>query len=75
MEGKLKVLPNRQSESAIAYARALLERCERGEVIAVTAVEEDGQGGYSLMGSKTKSRTQTAGMLLDAAITRLNQGD
>lgn len=60
---------------AADYARGLLQRCESGEVIAVTAVEELRGGRYSIEGSSTNSRTQTAGMLLDAAITRLTKDD
>jgi hypothetical protein len=59
-------------DDVIAYARDLLARCEAGEVIAVTAVEEYPGGTYAVGGSSSNSRTQTAGMLLDAAITRLS---
>jgi len=39
----------------------------------VTAVEERMGGTYIVLGSTTPSRTQTAGMLLDAAIQRLKE--
>lgn len=60
-----------KSQDAIEYAQGLLARCEAGEVIAVTALEEHPGGTYATLGSKTPSRTATAGMLLDAAIARL----
>ena len=59
------------SNNVIEYARGLLLRCEAGLVIAVTAVEEHPGGTYNIQGSSVGSRTATAGMLLDAAITRL----
>lgn len=37
--------------SAIEYARELLARCESGETIAVTAVEERAGGAYVVLGS------------------------
>jgi len=61
--------------SAIEYAKGLLERCEAGLVWGVTAIEEHPGGKYSLAGSMTKSRTATAGMLLDAAIMRLTDDE
>lgn len=60
-------------DGALHYARELLRRCESGEVVAVTAVEEQRDGTYAVLGSYVSSRTQTAGMLLDAAMTRLAQ--
>lgn len=68
---KLTVIKPSTCKGAIEYARELLARCELGEVIAVTSVEEHPGGTYSLLGSATTSRTQTAGMLLDAALMRL----
>ncbi|QTD44570.1 hypothetical protein [Ottowia testudinis] len=67
----MKLVALSKSSDALRYARELLARCETGEVVAVTAIEERPGGTYQLAGSKTSSRTQTAGMLLDAAITRL----
>ena len=67
----MKVIKLDRSQSAVEYAQALLTRCQAGEVVAVTAVEELPGGAYRLEGSSVASRTQTAGMLLDAAITRL----
>lgn len=71
----LKVLPLQRDQGAIDYARGLLRRCEAGDVVAVTAVEELRGGTYSIQGSATPSRTQTAGMLLDAAIARLTRDE
>lgn len=67
----LEVVKNAQSRAAIDYAKGLLARCEAGEVIAITAIEEEPNGTYSVKGSITTNRLTTAGMLLDAAVTRL----
>ena len=69
----LTLLPKKDNTSAIEFARGLLARCESGEVIAVTAIEESMGGTYVVLGSTTPSRTQTAGMLLDAAMQRLKE--
>lgn len=69
----MKVVPIKTNSDLIDYITDLVERCKSGEVIAATVVEEYSDGTYSLGGSSATSRTQTAGMLLDAAITRLNQ--
>lgn len=68
----ISVVKFSQSNAAIAEAKALLARCESGETIAFTAIEELPGGTYRVTGSATSSRTGTAGMLLDAAITRLS---
>lgn len=70
----MEVVRLSRSGSAIDYARGLLARCEAGETIAVTAVEEHPGGTYCIVGSTVASRTQSAGMLLDAALTRLQDG-
>lgn len=67
----MKVVELSKSGDAICYAQGLLARCMAGEVVAVTAVEEHPGGTYFVGGSSVSSRTQTAGMLLDAAVTRL----
>lgn len=72
MSEKLILLRGRANESVIDYAKGLLARCEAGEVVAITAIEESPGGTYALAGSSVSSRTQTAGMLLDAAIHRLS---
>lgn len=61
-----------RSASAIQYAKDLLARCESGEVIAITAIEEHPGGDYTIEGSATENRTATAGKLLQAAIMRLS---
>lgn len=61
------------SRSAVEEARKLLERCESGQTVAFTAIEEHPGGTYATTGSATNSRTATAGMLLDAAIARLGE--
>lgn len=66
----LAITPTLQA-SAIAYARELLARCEAGEVVAVTALEEMPGGRYQIHASESANRLQTAGALLEAAIARL----
>lgn len=65
-------LPARLREESIAHAEGLLARCISGETVAVTSIEEKPDGTYSVEGSGTLSRLQTAGVLLDAAMRRLN---
>lgn len=67
----ITLVPLLTNRTAVEFARALLARCEAGETIAVTVIEEQPGGTYSIQGSSVSSRTATAGMLLDAAITRL----
>lgn len=58
--------------SATRHVRELLQRCEAGEVLAVTVLEERPDGTYRVHGSRTSDRLRTAGALLDAALTRLS---
>ncbi|MGZ4819359.1 MAG: hypothetical protein ACXVZJ_12075 [Terriglobales bacterium] len=69
----LKAIKNRQAESTIEYVRDLLARCESGAVVAVSAVEELGDGTYRYGGGTSPSRHMTAGILLDLAIERLQK--
>ncbi|HBI71512.1 MAG TPA: hypothetical protein DDZ22_21580 [Massilia sp.] len=72
-DGMLKAIKSRHVETTVEYVRDLLERCERGEVTAVTVIEELPGGGYQYGGGSTPSRHATAGMLLDAAVERLQK--
>lgn len=67
----IRVIKNTHSEAAIEYAKELLSRCESGEIVAITAIEETPRGTYLIRSSSTPDRFSTAGMLLEAAITRL----
>lgn len=69
----LKVISNRHNDSTVAYVRDLLARCESGEVVAVSVVEELGNGSYQYGGGTSPSRHVTAGILLDLAIERLRK--
>lgn len=69
----LKAIKNRQVEGTIDYVRDLLERCENGAVVAVSVVEELGDGTYRYGGGTSPSRHMTAGILLDLAIERLQK--
>lgn len=57
-------------EEAAAKLRSLAERADTGEIIGVTVVYELSSGSYGVVGSRTLSRLQTMGALLDAAIMR-----
>lgn len=69
----LTTIKSRHSETTLDYVRDLLARCELGEVVAVTVIEELPGGGYAYGGGTTPSRHMTAGMLLDAAVERLRK--
>jgi hypothetical protein len=69
----LRAISNKHNESTVAYVRHLLARCESGEVVAVSVVEELGNGTYQYGGGTSPSRHATAGMLLDLAIERLQK--
>lgn len=68
---KVRALTPTTQASAIAYARELLARCEAGEVVSVTALEEMPGGLYQVHASETTDRLRSAGALLEAAIARL----
>ena len=70
-DAKVHVIESAPQRSAIEYAKELLARCEAGEVVAVTALEEQPCGLYQVRTSESPNRLQTAGALLEAAITRL----
>lgn len=72
MEAKIEILRDKVADDAIAFAKELLARCESGQTVALTVVEERRGGDYAISGSKVKDRHRTAGMLLDAAIVRLD---
>ena len=58
----MKLVKIQSNVSAIECARQLLARCESGEVMAFTSIEEQPGGHYQVQGSTTSSRTATAGM-------------
>lgn len=60
--------------TAVEYAQELLKRCQSGEVVSVTAIEELPGGSYYIAGSSTSSRLRTMGMLMDAVIMRSMEG-
>lgn len=57
----------------IETLRRLTDRACAGEIIGIAGIAELPGGSYEIIGSKTLSRLQTAGALLDAACTRLNE--
>lgn len=70
--GSLKLVANDYRQECIEYAEALLTRCKNGEVISITFVEQNVGGDYLIYGSPIADRHKTAGMLLEAAMTRLS---
>jgi hypothetical protein len=48
----LRAISNKHNESTVAYVRHLLARCESGAVVAVSVVEELGDGTYRYGGGK-----------------------
>lgn len=72
---KVSTLIPAQQQAAIASARELLAHCESGICVAFTAIEEHPDRTYAIVGNKTASRHETAGMLLDAAVTRILDED
>jgi hypothetical protein len=71
----LEIIKSKVNQTTVTYVNGLLERCESGETIAVTVLEEYPGGTYCVTGSSVSKRLETAGMLLDAAITRLGGDD
>lgn len=69
---KLKLASDHCSENAVEVLRSLLKDAEEGALIGFTGVAEY-RGSYRIIGSLTLSRAASAGALLDAAITRLNE--
>lgn len=69
----MQVVPPKVNKTAVEYAENLLRKTQSGEIIAITSVEEYSDGTYNTGGSSCTNRTMVAGMLLDAAMTRLKQ--
>ncbi|KRA74252.1 hypothetical protein ASD78_12220 [Lysobacter sp. Root667] len=67
---KLRTTRSILPEETAALLRRLAEKADRGEIIAVTVISEYPNGCYGIGGSRTLSRLQTMGALLDAAIMR-----
>lgn len=65
--------PEKTRLSALEALDALRKEIESGDVIAITGIAERGDGTYRSFGSSTMSRLQTAGALLECAITRLDE--
>ena len=65
----LTLAPNRCNSDAIKILRDLLTRAEAGEIITITGVAELADS-TETFGSKTMSRQQTMGALMDALLCR-----
>lgn len=66
----LRTVRSTLHEEAAAKLRSLADRADSGEIVGVTVVYELADGCYGISGSRTLSRLQTMGALLDAAIMR-----
>lgn len=70
MTAELKTVRSKLPEETATYLRELAETADRGEIIAITVVIENANGTYTLGGTRTLSRLQTMGALMDAAFWR-----
>jgi hypothetical protein len=70
MTAELKTVRSKLPEETAAYLRELAEKADHGEIVAITVVIENANGTYTLGGTRTLSRLQTMGALMDAAFWR-----
>ncbi len=66
-------IPKKINTDALEVVKRIIPQIESGEIIGVTFAVENADGSYTTMGSTTMSRTQTAGILLDLAVRRLQE--
>ena len=66
-------IPKKINYDALEVVKSIIPRIESGEIVGVTFAIEESDGSYTTMGSTSMSRLQTAGLLLDLAIKRLEQ--
>jgi hypothetical protein len=72
---KRLLLPvERCNQECVAKLEQLLAMAKAGEIVSVHGIAESG-GTYFIYSTRTASRTQTAGALLDAAIERLKDDE
>ena len=69
----MKIVKLPENKQVVQEARDLLKRCEDGEVLSFVVVEIRPEHRYIIRGSYCADRHELAGMLLDAAITRLQE--
>jgi len=67
----IRTIKDKPNQSAIDLLSESLDKAKSGELTGITIMSEFKGGTYSLGGSSTMSRLQTAGILLEAAISRL----
>lgn len=70
----IRAIEKKINESAIKLLEEKIKEVRSGSVVAVTILSEYDNSEYNFSMSTSSSRTQTAGMLLDAAIKRLGYG-
>lgn len=66
-------LPKKINTDALELVKSIIPRIESGEIVGVTFAIEESGGSYTTMGSTSMSRLQTAGLLLDLAMMRLQE--
>lgn len=66
-------IPKKINYDALEVVKSIIPRIESGEIVGVTLAIEESDGSYTTMGSTSMSRLQTAGLLLDLAIKRLER--
>lgn len=72
---KIVEFKQKPSQSAIDYAKALLARCESGEVVEITAVEVYADGNWYSTGTETDSAQKRVGRLFSAAMDAVKQAE
>jgi len=73
VDTRLLPVKERHNKSVVLRAVDLARRGRSGEVVGFTGIAQLKGGGYEIVGSTTWSRLESAGALLDAAISRLQQ--
>jgi hypothetical protein len=65
-------IPKKINTDALQIVSSLIPRIESGEITGITLAIEFSDGTYTTMGSESFSRLQSAGVLLEMAIRRIN---
>lgn len=67
---RLQTAQSSLPQETAAFLRQMAERADRGEIIAVTVIEEHQGGTYGITGTGTLSRLQTMGALFECLLMR-----
>lgn len=71
---ELKVATSTQQQECIDYLKEMLEEAKRGEILSVYGVAFRGGDRYKTFGTYTPDVHTAAGILMQVAIDKLNQG-